>query len=223
MLGGRLWHPACRQAAADVGDEIPLQARRGRSACCRLTNNLVAVGTDSCLGMAQVGCCCMHAYCRAVIEGRQVGPWPPPVAGPPGACWAPAAARAPAANIACCARCACSARCARCACCVQFSSLDEYLGVFDPLILEEAREGLKNDWAEACTAGKVWEVGAWSWNCCCRLLLLLLLLLLSAAPPPCWEPAGCGRQGCMKATSGWAGSGRPGAFAASGSLLSFPF
>ena len=37
--------------------------------------------------------------------------------------------------------------------------MDEYLGVFEPLILEEAREGLKADWAEACAAGKVWEVG----------------------------------------------------------------
>lgn len=42
---------------------------------------------------------------------------------------------------------------------LQFASIDEYLGVFDPLILEEAREGLKADWAESCTAGKLWEVG----------------------------------------------------------------
>lgn len=47
---------------------------------------------------------------------------------------------------------------------VQFSSLEEYLVTFDPLILEEAREGLKADWAEACTAGRVWEVSA-CWGC----------------------------------------------------------
>lgn len=41
---------------------------------------------------------------------------------------------------------------------VQFASLNDYLNAFDPLILEEARDGLKADWAEACVAGKVWEV-----------------------------------------------------------------
>ncbi|GAB4815851.1 hypothetical protein N2152v2_002897 [Parachlorella kessleri] len=64
VLGGRLWHPACQQAAGDISEEIPLQ----------------------------------------------------------------------------------------------FASVDDYLGVLDPLVLEEAREGLKADWAESCAAGKVWEV-----------------------------------------------------------------
>lgn len=41
---------------------------------------------------------------------------------------------------------------------LQFAGVDDYLGVFDPLILEEAREGLKADWAEACSANRTWEV-----------------------------------------------------------------
>ena len=35
--------------------------------------------------------------------------------------------------------------------------MDEYIGVFDPLVLEEAREGLKSDWAEGCAA-RGWPV-----------------------------------------------------------------
>lgn len=32
---------------------------------------------------------------------------------------------------------------------------DEYVATFDPLVLEEAREGLRSDWAEAC-GGQAW-------------------------------------------------------------------
>ncbi|KAL4419979.1 hypothetical protein ABPG75_007077 [Micractinium tetrahymenae] len=40
---------------------------------------------------------------------------------------------------------------------LSFSSLDEYVATFGPLVLEEAREGLKSDWAEAC-GGQIWPV-----------------------------------------------------------------
>lgn len=41
---------------------------------------------------------------------------------------------------------------------LSFSSADEYISAFDPLILEEAREGLRSDWSEAVAAGRAWEV-----------------------------------------------------------------
>ncbi len=37
------------------------------------------------------------------------------------------------------------------------AAVDEYVATFDPLVLEEAREGLKSDWAEAC-GGQAWPV-----------------------------------------------------------------
>jgi len=40
---------------------------------------------------------------------------------------------------------------------LEFSSTNEYICTFDPLVLEEAREGLKGDWAESCAAGRVWR------------------------------------------------------------------
>lgn len=39
-----------------------------------------------------------------------------------------------------------------------FGSVDEYISAFDPLILEEARESLRSDWAEAVLAGRMAEV-----------------------------------------------------------------
>lgn len=40
-----------------------------------------------------------------------------------------------------------------------FPSIDDYIATFDPLVLEEAREGLKSQWAENCTTGSfVWPV-----------------------------------------------------------------
>lgn len=41
---------------------------------------------------------------------------------------------------------------------MEFPSIDEYIATLDPLVLEEAREGLKTDWAENCTAGRTWRV-----------------------------------------------------------------
>ena len=40
---------------------------------------------------------------------------------------------------------------------MEFSSVDEYIATFDPLVLEEAREGLKAAWSENCAAGRVWR------------------------------------------------------------------
>jgi senataxin len=40
---------------------------------------------------------------------------------------------------------------------MEFSSIDEYIAVFDPLVLEEARESLKAAWAENCSAGTMWR------------------------------------------------------------------
>lgn len=39
-----------------------------------------------------------------------------------------------------------------------FASIDDYIGAFDPLILEEGRESLKSEWAEGCAAGRLWPV-----------------------------------------------------------------
>lgn len=41
---------------------------------------------------------------------------------------------------------------------LQFGSTEEYISTFDALVLEEAREGLRADWAEACAAMRVWPV-----------------------------------------------------------------
>lgn len=41
---------------------------------------------------------------------------------------------------------------------MEFPSIDEYIATLDPLVLEEAREGLKADWSENCTAGRTWRV-----------------------------------------------------------------
>ena len=41
---------------------------------------------------------------------------------------------------------------------LEFTSIEEYIATFDPLVLEEAREGLKADWAENCAAGRTWRV-----------------------------------------------------------------
>jgi hypothetical protein len=38
------------------------------------------------------------------------------------------------------------------------AAVDEYVCTFDPLVLEEAREGLKSDWAESCAGGRAWPV-----------------------------------------------------------------
>lgn len=40
---------------------------------------------------------------------------------------------------------------------LEFSSIDEYIATFDPLVLEEAREGLKAAWAENCSGGTMWR------------------------------------------------------------------
>ena len=41
---------------------------------------------------------------------------------------------------------------------LHFASVDEYIATFDPLVLEEAREGVKADWAEGCAGGRAWAV-----------------------------------------------------------------
>jgi hypothetical protein len=41
---------------------------------------------------------------------------------------------------------------------MEFPSIDEYIATLDPLVLEEAREGLKADWSENCAAGRTWRV-----------------------------------------------------------------
>ncbi|EFN53619.1 expressed protein [Chlorella variabilis] len=42
---------------------------------------------------------------------------------------------------------------------LSFPSMDDYVCTFEPLVLEEAREGLKADWAESCAAGgRGWAV-----------------------------------------------------------------
>ncbi|PSC75196.1 Helicase sen1 [Micractinium conductrix] len=42
---------------------------------------------------------------------------------------------------------------------LSFASVEEYVGTLDPLVLEEAREGLRADWAEGCASGgKSWAV-----------------------------------------------------------------
>jgi hypothetical protein len=41
---------------------------------------------------------------------------------------------------------------------LEFPSVDSYIATFDPLVLEEAREGLKADWAENCAAEHVYPV-----------------------------------------------------------------
>jgi hypothetical protein len=41
---------------------------------------------------------------------------------------------------------------------LEFATVDEYIATFEPLVLEEAREGVKADWAESCAAGRVWAV-----------------------------------------------------------------
>lgn len=35
---------------------------------------------------------------------------------------------------------------------LQFANIDRYISTFDPLVLEEAREGLKADWSDSCAA-----------------------------------------------------------------------
>jgi hypothetical protein len=41
---------------------------------------------------------------------------------------------------------------------MEFPSIDEYIATLDPLVLEEAREGLKADWSENCAAGRTCRV-----------------------------------------------------------------
>ena len=43
------------------------------------------------------------------------------------------------------------------------AAVDEYVCTFDPLVLEEAREGLKSDWAESCAGGRAWPVEVVRW------------------------------------------------------------
>jgi hypothetical protein len=47
---------------------------------------------------------------------------------------------------------------------MEFPSIDEYIATLDPLVLEEAREGLKNDWTENCAASRTWRVEILSVN-----------------------------------------------------------
>jgi hypothetical protein len=41
---------------------------------------------------------------------------------------------------------------------LSFPSVEDYIATFVPLVLEEAREAIKTDWAENCAAGKIWPV-----------------------------------------------------------------
>ena len=70
-----------------------------------------------------------------------------------------------------------------------FAAVDEYVCTFDPLVLEEAREGLKSDWAESCAGGRAWAVEVVRCVLGQTAVSAACLLLCASKSHRLWQPA----------------------------------
>lgn len=142
MLGGRLWHAPCQEASHDISEQIPLSFPSSE----RPPRRRMA----SRLGPLRRGNRPHTRVPRSSLAAPQLFQLPLAADRPAGArCCQPR----PRPDLTLASLPSFLFFLSTCA------AVDDYVCTFEPLVLEEAREGLKADWAESCAAGgRGWAV-----------------------------------------------------------------